>query len=178
MKCVVGTNNKSKITIVAKVLTEFNVQGDISVNGININSGVPDTPWGEEIKQGAYNRATVLANTHKGIHCIGIESGLVTRYGDTFEESWACVIVNTKVFYGYSSGLLIPKYVLNRMKQDAQEHGPAMNTIRTELNQHDDRDTWGTYSAKLITRDVSLAEALRNALIQVFAPEESLYRKS
>ncbi len=102
---------------------------------------------------------------------------LVTRYGDTFEESWACVIVKTKVFYGYSSGLLIPKYVLNRMKQDALEHGPAMNTIRTELNQHDDRDTWGTYSAKLITRDVSLAEALRNALIQVFAPEESLYRK-
>jgi non-canonical (house-cleaning) NTP pyrophosphatase len=174
MDIIIGTKNKAKVAIVEQVMAELLPDHTLHVQGIDIESGVPDTPRGEETKTGAYNRAVAAAQSSP-TYSIGIESGLVERYGAWFEEAWACVILEGNFYYGYSSGLSIPKYVLRKMHENDVEHGPAMHQIRNELHQHDDRDTWGTYSDKLILRDVSLQEALRNALIQTLPSKNSLY---
>lgn len=173
MQVTISTNNSTKIHIVTALLENLFPNESHSISGADIDSKVPDTPRGEEIKIGAYNRA--LASSKISTYGVGIESGLIERYGMWFEEAWACVVVDDKVLYGYSSGLPIPKYVLDRMNQDGKEHGPTMKRILAELNQPDIRDTWGTYSGNLILRDISLQEALRNALVQITPSEKSLY---
>ncbi|MDN5274428.1 MAG: hypothetical protein JWP06_329 [Candidatus Saccharibacteria bacterium] len=176
MNIIVGTKNKAKIAIVTQVMAEFIPSDEMTVTGIDTPSGVPDTPRGEQIKQGAYNRAQNVATIKLAEYGIGIESGLVERYGVWFEEAWACIIIDGKSYYGYSSGLPIPEYVLQTMQKEDLEHGPAMRQILTELSRPDERDTWGTYSDKLILRSVSLQEALRNALIQTIVSKHSLYK--
>lgn len=177
MKFVIGTKNRQKIAVLKQIAAATSGHSKIEVIGVDVDSNVPDTPYGEETKQGAYNRAAQLVLQHPEAYAVGLESGLVLRYELLFEEAWACVMFGDKTYYGYSSGLLIPDYVRKRMAKLNTEHGPTMNKIRNELNQFDDRDTWGTYSGNMILRTISLEEALRNALIQIFAPEESLYHK-
>jgi non-canonical (house-cleaning) NTP pyrophosphatase len=144
-----------------------------TVTGVDVPSGVPDTPWDSETKQGATNRAQTLAADV--VYAIGLESGLVKRYGDIYEECWACVSHDGRLYYGYSSGLQLPKYVTEKMSALQLEHGPAMRHIRMEKGIDNDKDTWGLYSNYALLRIVSLEEALRNALIQIFAPEGHLY---
>ncbi len=176
MKFIVGTKNAQKVSVVKRVVADI-VKDYVLVEAIDIPSLVPDTPYNEETKQGAYNRARQLVKSHASAYCIGLESGLVERYDLLFEEAWACVCYKNQVYYGYSSGLVIPEYVRQKMEELNLEHGPTMNHIRGELGQFDDRDTWGTYSGKAILRTISIEEALRNALVQIFSPSESLYNK-
>lgn len=175
MNAVIGTKNQAKIQIVTTVLNELFPDETHSVSGIDIDSGVPGSPRDEETKIGAENRARAAA-TKSADYGIGIESGLVERYGIWFEEAWVCVVHDGKTYFGYSSGLPIPEHVLKVMRENDFRHGLAMRKILEQLNRPDERDTWGTYSDKLILRDVSLQEALRNALIQTVASEHSLYK--
>lgn len=173
MNVVIGTKNKKKVAIAAKVLAEYFPEVEIDIQGIDIDSGVSGSPRDEETKTGAENRARTAATSAD--YGIGIESGMVERYGMWFEEAWACVVHEDKTYFGYSSGLPIPLHVLKVMRENDFRHGLAMRLILEKLERPDERDTWGTYSDKLILRDVSLQEALRNALIQTIASEQSLY---
>ena len=62
------------------------------------------------------------------------------------------------------------------MKKFEKEHYVVMGEIDKELGFQVHDDTWGRYSKNLIARDISLSEALRNALIQFYAAEDSLYK--
>jgi non-canonical (house-cleaning) NTP pyrophosphatase len=132
MKITIGTKNKAKVAIVSRVLTEYFPKTPLNIESVDIASGVPDTPRGEETKDGAYNRAS--AGSQDAIYAIGIESGLVERFGMWFEEAWACIRFDEKYYYGYSSGLAIPSYVLRKMNEDGLEHGPTMQRILKDLD--------------------------------------------
>jgi len=142
-------------------------------------SHVSETPWDEETYAGARNRAQGAFLAHPNAeYAIGIESGLVERYGQTYEEAWCCIIdKNKQEFFGYSSGLRVPDYILKKM----DEHKLPHYLIFAKLNNHFDKtinsDTWSNYSGKILTREISLEESLRNALVQIFSPEESYYKK-
>lgn len=169
---VIGSASQAKIDTVKSVVATL-IETPFVVSGKNVQSGVPDTPWDVQTKQGASNRAKALAD--KNIYAIGIESGLVERYGDIYEESWSCIIFEGKRYYGYSSGLQLPTYVTNKMTSMKLEHGPAMRAIREIHRIENDKDTWGLYTNYALLRAVSLEESLRNALIQIFAPAGHLY---
>jgi non-canonical (house-cleaning) NTP pyrophosphatase len=173
MNIHIGSTSEHKQNAVEVVLSEI-LKEKVHIQTYDVASGVPDTPWNKETFQGAKNRARGIKNINEGI-CIGLESGLVKRYGNIYEESWACVIKDGVEFYGYSSGLRLPDYVVKRMKDDKLDHGPLMRVIRKEVGSRNDKDTWGLYSNYMLLRQTSLEEALRNALIQVFAPEGNLY---
>lgn len=55
------------------------------------------------------------------------------------------------------------------------QYFPEFTVDLQGIERPDERDTWGTYSGKLILRDISLAEALRNALVQTVPAKDSLY---
>lgn len=175
MKFILGSASTRKIdtvnTVIASIISE-----PFTLDAKDVASGVPSTPWNEQIKLGASNRAQALSDNDLA-YAIGLESGLVERFGDIYEESWACVIHKNIQYFGYSSGLKLPDFVIERMQQFKLEHGPTLRQIRKELHVENDKDTWGLYSNFVILRQVSLEEALRNALIQIFVPG-SLYSKS
>lgn len=176
MKIIIGTNNEKKKEILFNVVRNF-IEGTIEVIGVNAPSGVPETPWDKETYVGAKNRALYcqLKDTNADYY-VGLESGLVERYGAVYEEAWCCVIAKTKHFFGYSSGLRVPEYITSQMKNNNLEHNQVMRLLEEEGGIY--KDTWANYSANSISREVSLEEAIRNTLLQVFAKEESLYRKT
>ncbi len=174
MEFILGSTSKLKINTMRDLLAKQLGINPV-VSGMDVSSGVPDTPYEEETKRGACNRAQAIAQAHPDAYAIGLESGLVTRYGDMYEEAWCCIIYSDKQFLGYSSGLKIPDYVLLEMESSGQEHGPTLRAIREKIGIDNDKDTWGLYTDYVLLRRVSLEEALRNALIQATASAASLY---
>ena len=161
-----------------KVISQLFNGEDIIVEGYNAVSQVPDTPYDKQTFDGARNRA-LDSKSHIGgsDYYIGLESGLIERYGHMYEEAWAAIISkDDKEYYGYSSGLKVPDYILKKMDELKMEHCDVMTIIEKEFGNLPN-DTWGTYSGGIIVREISLEEAIRNALIQVVASDKSFYKK-
>jgi len=177
MKFIIGSASQRKIDVAKSVIAEFFKSADVAIEGYASVSGVPETPWDKETFDGAKNRATDAGLHVPGAdYYIGLESGLIERYGSIYEEAWAVVVNGDKEFYGYSSGLRVPDYVLKRMDELKVAHSDIMTILEKEHGKLPN-DTWGSYSGGMIAREVSLKEAIRNALIQAVAPEESFYKK-
>lgn len=177
MKIIVGTKNKKKVAVVIDVFRSVLGAEDVTVESLDADSKVPEAPHDEETYLGAYNRAIECVREGGSDYYIGIESGLLERYGNMFEEAWAVIISDDgSELVGYSSGLMLPKTVVARMN-DGQKHNEVMAYFDKEFNLPDDnRDTWSRYTGGTISRQVSLEEALRNALIQSVDSERNLYK--
>lgn len=177
---VIGSMSKRKIEVAEKIIRQlFSDTTDISIEGYEAASGVPETPYDGETFHGAQNRARD-AKAHMPAaadYYIGLESGLVERYGHIYEEAWSVVLTaDGKEYAGYSSGLKVPDYVLQKMDTLKMKHNEAMTILEQEHGKLPN-DTWGSYSGGMLIREVSLEEAIRNALIQIVAPPESFFKK-
>lgn len=171
MKIIVGSPSDRKVNVVSSTFSELLPNESISVIKCDVNSGVPETPWGEQTKQGAINRAKqamILFPNEK--YFIGLESGLVNRYHDIFEEAWACIIDDkNNTYLGYSSGLALPKYIVNKIAD--LPHSKVMEKLQKN-SLYKKGETWGLYSKGMLSRDIGLCEAVRNALVQVLAKKD------
>lgn len=178
MKVAIGSASERKIKITEEIIRELFKDQEIEIVGYAAVSGVPDTPYDEQTFNGAKNRALDAKKHVKGAdYHIGLESGLVERYGHMYEEAWAAVINNAGgEFFGYSSGLKVPDYILQKMDELKMEHCDVMTTVEKDHGKLPN-DTWGTYSGGMLARAVSLKESLRNALIQVVENDKSFYKK-
>ncbi len=180
MKISVGTTNKRKLEAVEAVITEMDIHKDFEVNGFDAESGVPETPLDEQTILGALNRAkSAHKQDPKQDMYIGIESGLVSRYGDFYEEVWVIAIYEKRVYSAYSSGIKLPRSVADNLNPDVQNHRPVMQDLRdkNKIDIHDTLgvDTWGNYTGNKIPREVGLKEAVRNTLVQIFPGDKSFY---
>lgn len=177
MKIIVGTKNPTKLSIVESVFTEIMSPTVLEVLGHNAPSGVPEAPHDKQTYDGALNRANACRELGSADYYVGIESGIVKRYGEVFEEAWAAIIpAGDEPLIGYSSGLMLPKIVAERMS-----NGEMHNEIMADYDKlfklpNDNRDTWSRYTGGNISREVSLSEAVRNALIQTKESERNLYK--
>jgi non-canonical (house-cleaning) NTP pyrophosphatase len=151
---------------------------NVLVEGYEAYSGVSDTPWDKQTFDGALRRARESKVHITGAdHYIGLESGLIERYGHIYEEAWCAVLTGDgKEFFGYSSGLKVPDYILQKMDELQLDHSNVMAIIEEEHGRLPN-DTWGSYSGGMIVREISLEEAVRNALVQIVAPPHSFYRQ-
>lgn len=176
MKFLIGTKNSEKVATAEQVIQQI-VKTQFTLEGIDVPSGFGETPTDEQTKEGAHNRAAHLLRQYACNYAIGIESGIVERYGETYEEAWCCIMTKTHTWYGYSSGLKVPEILVRKMKTEGLEHFEVLRSdeIRQLLPIKEKKDTWANYSAHMIARRISFEESLRNALVQIFAPEGSLY---
>jgi inosine/xanthosine triphosphatase len=178
MKFVIGSESKRKIDIADKVIKQYFARDEVGIRSFGAKSQMPDTPWDRQTFGGARNRALdSKSKIAEGDYYIGLESGLIERYGHIYEEAWAVIITKDgKEYNGYSSGLKVPDFILKKMDEMKMEHSDVMTVIEEEYG-YMPNDTWGTYSGNTIQREVSLEEALRNALIQIICPETGFYKK-
>ena len=180
MKISVGTTNTRKLKAVESVITELDIHNEFEVVGFEAESGVPDTPKDEQTILGALNRAKYVHKAHPEQDMyLGIESGLVSRYGDFYEEVWVVAIYNKSVYAAFSSGIKLPSRVAEELSSDCQNHIEIMVKLREEngVDVHDPlgADTWGNYTGNKIPREIGLKEAVRNTLVQVFPGDKSFY---
>ena len=178
MEFIIGSFSDRKVKIAEKVIKQFFVDGEFSIQSFGAKSKMPDTPWDKQTFDGARNRALdSKSNIPNGDFYIGLESGLIERYGHIYEEAWSVVITKDgKEFNGYSSGLKVPDFILKKMDEMKMEHSDVMTIIEEEYGKLPN-DTWGTYSGGTILREVSLEEALRNVFIQITCPYTGFYNK-
>jgi inosine/xanthosine triphosphatase len=170
MKILLGSTKQMKIEAVLGVLQDLQRRSLIpelpKVAGVEVESGVPITPFENETYKGAYNRAESLYKRHKSEADLfaGLESGLIDREGTKFEECW-CVIFDTtgRIFKGISSALALPEAVVTRMN-NGEKHSDILDDIAAKLKANP-KDTWGLYSRQAVTRSDSLREAFRNAYV-------------
>lgn len=177
---VIGSMSKRKIEVAERIIRQlFSHTADISIEGYEAASGVPETPYDAETFHGAQNRARD-AKAHMPAaadYYIGLESGLVEQYGHIYEEAWSVVLTaDGKEYAGYSSGLKVPDYVLQKMDELKIKHNEVMTILEQEHGKLPN-DTWGSYSGGMLIREISLEEAIRNALVQIVAPQESFFKK-
>lgn len=176
MKICVGTKNQKKLETTQHVWEQI-LGTSADFVGYDAPSGVAEAPIDDDVIHGAENRAKACHDHGDYDYSIGIESGLVHRYGDVFEEAWVVVLdANDNSYKAYSSGLMLPPAVTQDMQQ-GQLHNEVMAMHDRRLNLPDDnRDTWSRYSGGQISRVRSFEEALRNVLVQIADVDNSLYK--
>ena len=180
MKILVGTENKRKIEAVKTVINSMEIYEEYTISGLSTESSVPETPLNEDTKEGAINRAQNAQLCEVGCDLyIGIESGLVKRFGEMYEEVWSAIIYRGKIYTAYSSGIKLPESISVELLPDVSNHREIMNFLRSkyDIDIHETLgvDTWGNYTGNKIRREVGLEEAVRNALVQIFPGKESFY---
>ena len=168
MRIYIGTESSLKKQAVQKIVNEFVekrlISSEVQLIGKRTESRVPLTPFNEEALQGAQNRAENLYHDfkEKGEIFVGLESALVERYSHLFEECWCCILdKNKKHYLGYSSGYYLPKIVSEHVKKGGK-HIEIMRELETKYKVSGN-DTWGAYTKNVISRNVSIEEAFRNA---------------
>ena len=179
MKIIIGTKSERKVDSIKKILNEFIKKDKIEIIPFDANSNVSETPWDKETYKGSRNRALdCKANINDADYWIGIESGLAKRYGNIYEEAWCCIIGKEgKEYFGYSSGLKVPDFILKKMEEHQTPHYLIFSKLNKHHNKDINSDTWGQYSGNMVLRQVSIDEAIRNTAIQVFTSENSYYNK-
>lgn len=174
MKIYLGSKSQLKHQALGEALEFVKLQsiynGEIEVVGVEIESGVPVTPNSSETYLGAKNRAMGMINGEADLY-MGLESGLISREGKMFEESWCVIFDNKKEeWVGISSAIQLPKIITEEMSV-GNSHVEIVNKIadKSGISQ---KDTWGVYSKNILSRSVSLYEASRNALVSYFVKHE------
>lgn len=120
MKIIIGTKNIKKAQLVLSVFQNEFANEQITLENIDINSDVPNTPWEEQTYNGAINRAKNLSTSNVDYdYYIGLETGLAERYGNLFEEAWCCILDKQgRKFIGFSSGYVIDNKLKTRVQKD------------------------------------------------------------
>src|SRR3989338_6572258 len=129
MKFIIGSISERKIKIAEKVIQELFSVKDFIVEGCNASSEVPETPYDKQTFDGARNRALdVKSKINDSDYYLGLESGLVERYGHIYEEAWAAVIDKSEKEYGnlpndtwgtYSGGVILREKSLEEALRNA-----------------------------------------------------------
>lgn len=136
MKFVLGSGSERKLKITKKIIKQVTGVVQTEIISYPAQSQVSETPWNDQTPQGAKNRAIDSKNNiPDSDYWIGLESGLAERFGHVFEEAWCCIInKDGKEYYGYSSGLKVPDYILGKMKAEGLEHCQVMKILEEEYH--------------------------------------------
>ena len=165
MKVNVGTENSLKVEAARAVFAAAFVEDDIEVSAIDVPSGVPAQPFGEQVAIGAINRAhAALLDADYGV---GIKAGIVPFPG--CEERFSvqfCAIVDRdgEVTVGHGPGYTLPREVIA-----ALEAGSDLNREMSRISGIDEiREKMGAigYLSNGITDRLAITrEAVLMALI-------------
>ncbi len=114
----VGSKNPAKVEAVREVLESYDFLKPFEMDYFDVFSGVREQPIGiEEIVLGSKNRAK-----NSFINCdysIGLESGLISPYSDSFLDVCSCSIYDGNNFYsGFSEAFEIPRYIVKMIFEE------------------------------------------------------------
>jgi inosine/xanthosine triphosphatase len=131
----VGSTNPPKLEGVRSALAALSC--DVAVEGIDLESGVPDQPLGfEEIVEGARNRAEGARRCGACDLAVGYEDGLVAipePDGTWFNVGCAAVSDGVRISLGLSSGFSYPPACSQRAVAERRPIGALFDRLWTQL---------------------------------------------
>lgn len=159
----VGSANPVKIAAARAVVTR--VFPTAQVNGLSIDTGVPEQPWGDaETRQGALNRARTALTAAQADLGVGLEGGIVETEMGLMTCAW-CVIVNAAGQVGVGGGvhMLLPPSVVQTLRTGG-ELGPAMDQLTGQHNTKQRQGAVGILSGGLSNRQSAYEQLVAMAL--------------
>ncbi len=177
MKIVVGSTNPVKVEAARAVFGRITV--DLSVSGIEVESGVAAQPWGnEETRQGAVNRAqaALRAALSDGPADLGVgfEGGVFETAQGLMTCAW-CAVVGRDGTMGIGGGVsvLLPPAVAAAVRA-GHELGTAIDRLAGAHNTKQGPGAVGILTNGLIDRQAAYEHMLVLALAPFRRPD--LYR--
>ncbi len=164
MQFVVGTRNPVKINAVKAVVTK--VFPTSEVMGIEVESGVSHTPFGEkELIHGAIQRAQNVLKKYRNAIAVGLEGGIVEKAGQYYLSLW-CVILesDTPPSLGCSIYAPLPDRIV-KMVQEGIELGTAFDQVAGTENLKEKQGAIWILTKGLIDRKTLCEHAFTFALI-------------
>lgn len=165
-----GSKNPVKIAATWEVLQR--VHGNrVRVDGVPVESGVPDQPWGdEETLRGALNRARQALTTAGAELGVGLEGGLVEIDGRIFTCAW-CAVARADGAMGIAGGanLLLPPPVAEAVRRGA-ELGPTMDAVTGMEDTKHRQGAIGILTRGYLDRQSAYEHILTLALARLLSP--------
>lgn len=179
MKILVGSKNPVKINSVKEAFSNY--FENITVEGIDVESGVSNQPFGNDTYAGAQNRALKLLdfdskNKLGGDYFVGIEGGVSKQFDRWFAFGCMCII-NKKgnIGFGNSPAFELPEMIVNKLIEGA-ELGDVMDEIMNERNTKQRGGAIGFFTNGVMNRKELYVEGLKVAIIP-FLHEDMFFSK-
>ncbi len=166
----VGSRNPVKLAAVRAVVER--IQPDARVEGVEVESGVPDQPMGDaETQRGARNRALAALQLTGAELAVGLEGGVVeVAEGRMRSCAWAVVVDRAgREGLGGSLSMPLPDSVAARIRA-GEELGYAMDALANVVGTKHGRGAVGILTAGLIDRQGAYEPMVAYALAPWLAP--------
>jgi len=170
MKAVVGSKNPVKIAAARAVLRRV-YSTDVHVEVADVESGVPDQPWGnDETLRGAHRRARAALLVEGASLGVGLEAGLVEVGGSVFTCAW-CVVARRDGVTGIGGGanLLLPPSVAKAVRRGG-ELGPTIDALTGLHKTKQGRGAIGILTREYLDRQSSYEHLLTLAMARFLTP--------
>jgi inosine/xanthosine triphosphatase len=168
-RIAVGSKNPVKLAAVRAVMTR--VTADTIVEAVEVPSGVPDQPFGdEETIRGALARARGAREKLDADFGFGLEGGVVETPDGTMRTcAWAAVVSRSgRHGVGGSLAMPLPESVA-RMVREGRELGDAMDALTGKTKTKHGAGAVGILTAGLVDRQAAY-EVLVAYAMSVFLP--------
>lgn len=172
MKIAVGSTNPVKIKAVELAFKAVWPKEEITVEGIEVDSGVAAQPMSDlESITGARNRATKALGALQADYGVGLEGGLQQVGTDWFDSGWM-VVIDKKGTEGIGSTI---KLLASPKEMDLIHQGKELGEVNDILfgvnnSKHGDGH-FGLMTNNLITRTKGYTDGIISALSRFISPE-------
>lgn len=157
----VGSANRVKVAAVRSVMER--VYGDVRITAVDVDSGVPPQPFGEQTHQGAVNRARAALGGHD--MAVGIEAGVFEML-DGLYDIQHCAIVSRdgRETYGQGSGFRYPDRIAGLVRS-GMTVGDAVHEVYGSTDIGKKQGAVGLLSKGLIDRKALTEQSVIAAMI-------------
>ena len=157
----VGSANRVKVAAVRTVMER--VYGDVRITAVDVPSGVPDQPFGDQTHAGSENRARAALGDHD--MAVGIEAGVFEML-DGLYDIQHCTIVSRdgKVTYGHGSGFRYPDRIAELVR-GGMTVGDAVHEVYGNTDIGKKQGAVGLLSKGLIDRKTLTEQSVIAAMI-------------
>ncbi len=165
-----GTTNPAKLDAIRQAAAAL--FGDVRVEPVAVDAGVPDQPWGDEqTADGAITRARQALVVVPADYGLGVESGLVDGPGGRiYVVSWASAVDTFgAVGFGGSERFPVPVQIEPQLRSGA-ELGPLLDEVTGQTGLALREGAVSIFTGGRRTRSQILAVAILHALLALREP--------
>lgn len=163
-KVIVASQNPVKIQSAKNAFKKVFPSETFAFEGVEVASGVPDQPMGEEeTLLGATSRAQ-NAQTHEADFWVGIEGGVADKEGQLEAFAWMVILTKDHKSIGRTGSFFLP-HKLSELVHQGIELGEADDKVFGQSNSKKKQGSVGLLTHGILDRTGYYEQALVLALI-------------
>lgn len=161
----VGSMNPVKVEAVRSIMEK--IYGSVRITSVDVDSGVPEQPFGDEVRLGAVNRAKNALGKHE--MSVGIEAGVFETEDGLFDIQYCAVYDNQDVLtIGTGPGFRYPDGITESVRE-----GKTVSEAISELYGKDDIGKKGGAIGMLTDGLLDRKELTEQSVIAAMVPRIS-----